>query len=99
MNNIKLPANCAVLSENEKMDTIGGGVVSTAAKAVVAIGGALGLAAVAGVAAKGILSIFNPNAGWGDIISGSIETGKNFIDGAVSAGANFLNKLMGISLL
>lgn len=96
--NMKLPANCAMMGEDEMMDVNGGGAIETAAKAVIAVGGALGLTAVAGVAAKGILSIFNPN-GWGDIISGSIEGGKNFIDGAVSAGANFLNKLMGISTL
>ena len=97
--NMKLPANCAQMTEDEMMDVNGGGAIETAAKAVIAVGGALGLTAVAGVAAKGILSIFNPNKGFGDVISGSIESGKNFINGAVSAGANFLNKLLGISTL
>ena len=97
--NMKLPANCTAIPENEMMDVNGGGIIDTAAKSVVAIGGALGLTAVAGVAAKGILSIFNPNKGFGDVISSSIANGKNLIDGAVSAGANFLNKLLGISLL
>lgn len=97
--NMKLPANCAMMGEDEMMDVNGGGAIETTAKAVIAVGGTLGLTAVAGVAAKGILSIFNPNKGFSDVISDSIATGKNFIDGAVSAGANFLNKLLGISTL
>ena len=96
--NLNLPANCAVMTEDEKRNTIGGGAIETAGKAVVAIGGAAALTAVAGVAAAGVLSIFNPNL-WSGIISGSIEGGRNFIDNSVKAGANFLNKLMGISTL
>lgn len=96
--NMKLPANCAMMTEDEMTYVDGGSAITTVAKAVVAIGGALGLTAVAGVAAKGILNIFNPD-GWNNIISGSVEGGKNFIEGAVSAGSSLLNKLMGISTL
>ena len=97
MKNLNLPANCAMLSENEKLDTIGGGAAETAVKAVIAIGGAVALTGVAAVAAKGILSIFGGDPGqW---IQDSITSGKNFIDGSLNAGRNFLNKLMGISLL
>lgn len=85
MNNemIKLPADCARMTEAEMMDVEGGSAVETAVKAVVAIGGAVVLTGVAAVAAKGILSIFNPNN-----YSGIIE-------GAVDAGQSFLNKLLG----
>ena len=98
MNTMKLPANCAGLNENEKLDTIGGSAVETAAKAVIAIGGAVALTGVAAVAAAGVLSIFNPNF-YKDLIGDSMTAGKNFIGGAVDAGQNFLNKLMGISQL
>lgn len=92
MKNLNLPANCAMMNENEKLDTIGG-AAETAVKAVIAIGGAAALTGVAVVAAKGILSIFGGDPGqW---IQDSINGGKNFIDGAVNAGQNFLNKLMG----
>lgn len=97
MKNLNLPANCAMMNENEKLDTIGGGAAKTAVKAVIAIGGALALTGVAAVAAKGILSVFSGNPGqW---IQDSINSGKNFIEGSMNAGRNFLNKLMGISLL
>ena len=92
-NNMKLPANCAMMKENEKLDTIGGGAAETAVKAVIAIGGAAALTGVAVVAAKGILSIFGGDPGqW---IQDSINSGKNFIDASLNAGQNFLNKLMG----
>lgn len=86
MNNMKLPANCAMLNENEKMDAVGGTAAQTAVKAVIAIGGALGLTGVAAVAAKGVLSI-NP----GQWIQDSMTAGKNFIDASMAAGANFIN--------
>lgn len=93
MKNLNLPANCAMLNENEKLDATGGGAVETAVKAVVAIGGAVALTGVAVVAAKGILSIFSGAPGqW---IQDSINSGKNFIDSSLNAGQNFLNKLMG----
>ena len=92
-NNMKLPANCAMMNDDEMMNVSGGSAIETAFKAVVAIGGAVALTGVAAVAAKGILSIFGGDPGqW---IQDSISGGKNFIDGAVNAGQNFLNKLMG----
>lgn len=92
-NNMKLPANCAMMNDDEMMNVSGGGAVETAVKAVIAIGGAVALTGVAAVAAKGILSIFGGDPGqW---IQDSINGGKNFIDGALNAGQNFLNKLMG----
>lgn len=97
MKNLNLPANYAMLNENEKMDTTGGSAAETAVKAVIAIGGAVALTGVAAVAAKGILSIFGGNPGqW---IQDSINGGKNFIDGSLNAGRNLLNKLMGVSPL
>lgn len=87
---IQLPAACTLMNEDEMMNVDGGSAVETAVKAVVAIGGAVALTGVAAVAAKGILSIFNPG-----LIGGSISSGKNFIESAVSAGQDFLNKLLG----
>ena len=93
MNNMKLPANCEMMNDDEMMNVSGGSAIETAFKAVIAIGGAAALTGVAVVAAKGILSIFGGDPGqW---IQDSINGGKNFIDGAVNAGQNFLNKLMG----
>lgn len=92
-NNMKLPANCAMMNDDEMMNVSGGGAVETAVKAVIAIGGAVALTGVAAVAAKGILSIFGGDPGqW---IQDSINGGKNFIDSSLNAGQNFLNKLMG----
>jgi len=94
MNDMKLPANCAQMTENERVDTIGGGAADTAVEAVIAIGGAV---ALTGVAATAVSAIFGGDPfGW---IQGSMEAGKNFIDNSVEAGRNFLNSLMGISLL
>lgn len=95
---MKFPETYATLTENEKMDAVGGSAAETAVKAVVAIGGAAVLTGVAAVAARGVLSIFSPN-NWEGIINGSIEGGKNFIEGSMNAGRDFLNKLMGIDLL
>lgn len=94
METMKLPANCAMMNEDEMLTAEGGNAVTIAAKAVIAIGGAAALTGVAFVAAKGILSIFNPN-NYGDIIDSSVSGGKNFIDNAVESGRNFLNNLMG----
>ena len=94
MNNMKLPANCAQMTEDEMLNIEGGNALETAVKAVIAVGGAVALTGVAAVAAKGILSIFNPN-NYGDIIDSSISGGKNFINNAVEADKNFLNSLMG----
>lgn len=93
MNNMKLPANCEMMNDDEMMNVSGGSAIETAFKAVVAIGGAVALTGVAVVVAKGILSIFGGDPGqW---IKDSINGGKNFIDGSLNAGQNFLNKLMG----
>lgn len=93
MNNMKLPANCEMMNDDEMMNVSGGSAIETAFKAVIAIGGAAALTGVAVVAAKGILSIFSGDSGqW---IQDSINGGKNFIDGSLNAGQNFLNKLMG----
>lgn len=94
MNNMKRPANCAMMNDDEMMNVSGGSAIETAFKAVVAVGGAGILLCVAGVAARGILSIFNPN-GVDGAISDSVNAGGNFIDGSLNAGQNFLNKLMG----
>ena len=92
-NNMKLPANCAMMNDDEMMNVSGGSAIETAFKAVIAIGGAVALTGVAVVAAKGILSIFGGDPGqWSQ---DSINGGKNFIDGSLNAGQNFLNKLMG----
>ena len=93
-NKINQPASCSVLTEDEMTYVSGGNALETAAKAVIAIGGAVGLTVVAGAAAVCILNIFNPKA-WADVISGSVEGGQNFIDGSVSAGQSFLDGLMG----
>jgi len=93
--NLNLPASCTFLSEDEAMNTIGGGdALETAGKAVVAVGVAGALLVVAGVAARGILGIFHPRGVEG-AIEDSVNGGKNFIDNAVNAGQNFLNNLMG----
>lgn len=60
---MKLPANCAAMSEDEMVYTCGGSAAEaaeTALKAVVAIGVSAALTGVAAFAAVQILSIFNP---------------------------------------
>ena len=96
MNNLNLPASFAAMNETEKLETVGGSTAETAVKAVIAIGGAAVLTGVAAVAAAGVLSIFGNPVQW---IQNSVNGGKNFIDGAVNAGQDFLNRLMGISQL
>ena len=93
-NNMKLPANCEMMSDDEMMNVSGGSALETAVKAVVAVGGAGILLCVATAAARGILSIFNPN-GLDGAISDSVNAGSNFIQGALDAGQNFLDGLMG----
>ena len=94
MNNMKMPANCAMLNEEEKMETIGGAIAESTVKAVAAVGGVIGLASVAATALSVIVS-GNP-FGW---IESTMNAGKNFIEASMNAGQNFLNKLMGISTL
>lgn len=94
MNNMKLPANCEMMNDDEMMNVSGGSAIETAFKAVVAVGVSGVLLCVAGVAARGILSIFNPNGVEGTI-SDSVNAGSNFIQGALDAGQDFLDGLMG----
>lgn len=92
MNNMKLPANCAMMNDDEIMNVSGGSAIETAFKAVVAIGGAVALTGVAAVAAKGILSIFCVDPGqW---IRDSMAGGQRFLDGAMNAGQSLLDRLM-----
>ena len=94
MNNIRMPASCAMLNENEKMDTIGGAVNENAIKTMAGVGGVIGLV---GLAASAASTIFTGSPfGW---IEGIMNTGRSFIDGSVEAGQKFLNTLMGVSLL
>ena len=90
MNNLKLPASFTHMTADEAQNTLGGGALETAGKAVVA--GALLI--VAGTAARDILSIFHPRGVEG-AISDSIHAGGNFIQNSVEAGRSFLDKLMG----
>ena len=92
---MKFPANYAKLTEEETMNTLGGGdALETAGKAVIAIGVSGVLLCVAGVAARGILNVFHPNGVEG-AVADSVNAGGNFIQNAVSAGQNFLDRLMG----
>lgn len=90
---MKLPADCALMTEEEMMYTSGGAAAETAVKAVIAVGGAAALLVVGCIAARGILSIFG---GVDSAIDSSLDAGKNFIGGALSAGQSFLNTLMGL---
>lgn len=96
--NIQLPAGYAAMTENEQLDTIGGGAAETAVKAVIAVGVSGALACVAGAAAYGILQVFNPTV-WNKLLDGTMSWGKNFIEGSMAAGESFLHKWMGISPL
>lgn len=87
--NVKFPANCDLLSECEKMETVGGSVAESAVKTVIALG-VSGLALCA-------MGTFAKNAD--SIIQGSITWGQNFIDSSMAWGERFLQKLMGISPL
>lgn len=90
---MKLPASCTLMTEEEMMYTDGGTAAETAVKAVIALGGAAALLVVGCIAARGILSIFG---GVDSAIDSSVDAGKSFIGGALSAGQNFLNNLMGL---
>ena len=56
--NMKLPADCTLMTEEEMMTANGGSAAETAVKAVIAVGGAAALLVVGSIAARGILSIF-----------------------------------------
>lgn len=87
-NNMNLPANCSVLSEEEMLYINGGFQLNT--KVI-----ALGLAVIA-VGAMG-LNMLSWATGASDtnFIQDSINAGQNFIDGSVSAGQDLLDGMMG----
>ncbi|OUP29276.1 hypothetical protein B5F27_03685 [Faecalibacterium sp. An192] len=89
----KMIRKLLVPSLEEMMYTDGGTAAETAVKAVIAVGGAAALLVVGCIAARGILSIFG---GVDSAIDSSVDAGKSFIGGALSAGQNFLNTLMGL---
>lgn len=85
--NMKLPTNCAVLSDDEMMKIDGGFTLGGAA--------VIGVAAVAVIAVgKNLLNWFTGSSD-SNFIQGSINAGSNFIQGALNAGQNFLNGLLG----
>lgn len=91
--NLNLPADCTLLTEDEMLSATGGTAVETIAKAVVAVGVSAALLVVGGIAARGILSIFG---GVSSAIDSSVSAGSNFIDSALASGQNFLDNLMGL---
>mgnify|MGYP006926046365 CR=1 FL=1 len=87
--NMKLPTNCAPMSEDEMMYTAGGFTLD--APVVIA-----GVAAIAvGAIGLNLLNWFNGSSE-SNFIQDSITAGANFINGAVNAGQNFLNGLLGL---
>ena len=91
--NMKLPADCTLMTEEEMTTTNGGSAAETAVKAVIAVGGAAALLVVGSIAARGILSIFG---GVDSAIEDSVDAGKSLIGGALDAGKSFLSTLMGL---
>lgn len=85
---MKLPANCAMMSEDE-MQYVDGGFELNAK--VVAAG-----VAILAVGAM-CLNMFSWFTGGRDtnFIQDSMNFGANFINGSVNAGQNFLNGLLG----
>lgn len=92
---MKLPADCTRMTEEEMMYTSGGAAAETALKAVIALGGAAALLVVGSVAARAVLSIFGGEGGLDSAIDSSVDAGKNFIGGALSAGRDWLDTMMG----
>ena len=90
---LNLPANCAVMTEDEMMYTDGGVKIGDFEVKMPAI--LAGAAAIAVGAA--CINMFNWFTGKSDsnFIEGSINAGSNFINGSVNAGQNFLNGLLG----
>ena len=89
---MKLPADCTLMTEEEMMYTDGGAAAETALKAVIALGGAAALLVVGSMAARAVLSIFG---GVDSAVEDSVDAGKNFIGGALSAGRDWLDTMMG----
>lgn len=92
---MKLPADCTRMTEEEMMYTNGGAAAETALKAVIALGGAAALLVVGSMAARAVLSIFGGEGGLDSAIDSSVDAGKNFIGGALSAGRDWLDTMMG----
>ena len=94
MNNLNLPANYAVMNETEMAYTAGGFEL----KDVVPFA-AVGAAVIAaGAMAVNMLNWATGNSDT-NFIQDTINFGNAFIQGSVNAGADFLNKLMGIEQL
>lgn len=85
---MKLPTNCAMMSEEEMMYVDGGFTLD--AKAVVA-----GVAVLAvGALGVNMLNWFTGNSDT-NFIQDSLNAGANFINGSLELGQNILNALMG----
>lgn len=89
---MKFPADYTCMTEEEMLYTNGGTAAETTVKAVIAVGGAAALLVVGCIAARSILSIFG---GLDSVIDSSVDAGKSFIDGALSAGQGWLDAMMG----
>lgn len=90
--NMKLPANCAVMTEDEMMNANGGFDLDVQTVVKVGVVGA----AVVALGAIGV-NMLNWFTGKSDsnFIDGSINAGGSFIQGAVNAGRDFLDGLLG----
>ena len=93
--NMKLPADCALMTEEEMMYTDGGSAVETALKAALVVEGAVVLLVVGSNVARGILSILGGEDGLDGAIDSSVDAGKGFIDSALDAGQDWLDSMMG----
>ena len=93
--NMKLPADCALMTKEEMMYTDGGSAVETALKAALVVGGAVVLLVVGSNVARGILSILGGEDGLDGAIDSSVDAGKGFIDSALDAGQDWLDSVMG----
>lgn len=94
---INLPARYAAMTENEKMDTVGGSAAETAARVAIALSVSGVLVCVAGAAAHNVI---DGTIAWGKgFIGASMNWGKNFIQNSMASGEKLLHGLMGISPL
>lgn len=96
MNTMKLPANCAVMTEDE-MTYVNGGFdfdFDFDVKNVIKVG-AIGAAVVAlGAIGVNMLNWFTGKSD-SNFIDSSISVGNSFIQGSVNAGQDFLDGLLG----
>lgn len=93
--NMKLPADCTLMTEEEMMTTDGGSAAETALKAALVVGGAVALLVVGSTVARGVLTILGDEGGMDAAIDGSVDAGKSFIGSALSAGQDWLDSMMG----